>query len=74
MHLHISRGRATHVLEACLNSDGTRSYKIDSRNKTATQVKVCRTCRLQFSPLSCQQAALRHALRHAFPAHPDATH
>jgi hypothetical protein len=41
VRLHISQGKATHVLEACLTAEGARSYKIDGKNRTGTQVKVC---------------------------------
>lgn len=40
MRLHISKGRTTHVLEACLTPEGGRTYKIDGKLKTGTQVKV----------------------------------
>jgi hypothetical protein len=40
VRLHITKGRTTHVLEACLTPEGGRSYKIDGKLKTGTQVKV----------------------------------
>lgn len=44
VRLHISKGRTTHVLEACLTPEGGRTYKIDGKLKTGTQVKVSCSC------------------------------
>lgn len=43
VRLHITQGKATHVLEACLTAEGARSYKVDGKNRTGTQVKVSST-------------------------------
>jgi hypothetical protein len=40
VRLHISQGKSTHVLEACLTAEGARSYKIDGKSRTGAQVKV----------------------------------
>lgn len=46
MHVRIARGSTTHLLEASLAPDGTRSYKIDGKIKSGTQVKVGMCVRL----------------------------
>jgi hypothetical protein len=44
VRLHITDSKTTHVLEACLTPEGARSYRIDGKIKTGTQVKVCSHC------------------------------
>jgi len=38
--VRIARGNTAHLLEASLAPDGTRSYRIDGKIKSGTQVKV----------------------------------
>jgi hypothetical protein len=44
VRLHITHGKTTHVLEACLTPEDARSYRIDGKIRTGAQVKVCPHC------------------------------